>query len=164
MINNAIGKIAIPILIVFFAISCGNASKHKPDPNVKPKYVIEQSTFNSNGYLAICNHDTLSAMITKAHETCPLNQLYAPIKDSQAIIIKYADERRRTYSMSDIGQNLCIIFLNSNKMTIHTSMQQAYSTQQFNSYEYAKYVVLITPTAFTMHEISEGQVQFSFDE
>lgn len=137
--------------------ACTNTQKNKADTSIAPKFITEQHSFHQNAQL-ILNGDTLSAMAVDASNELTLDQVYAPIKSGQAVIIKYADERRRSYTMANIGQPLDIIFLNSGKMVIHTELQPAYSTTRFHSYEYAQYTILTEFNMCAKHNIKESDI------
>lgn len=132
--------------------ACTKTHKPKADTSIAPKFVTEQHTFHQNAQL-ILQGDTISAMNVDASNELSLDQIYAPIKSGQAVIIKYTDERRRSYTMANIGQPLDIIFLNSEKTVVHIEHQPAYSTTRFHSFEYAQYAILTETNLCAKHNI-----------
>ncbi len=135
----------IGLILITAMTSCTQSTRPKADHSIAPRFVTEQPTFNENARLVFNSVDTLSAMIVDATEEQTLDQLFAPINQHQAIIARYADERRRSYTMANIGQSLDIVFLNSGKMVIHTVQhRQTYSTEAFSSFEYAQYTIILS--------------------
>lgn len=136
--------IAIVILGITTS-SCNSTPKHKPNTNIPPTFIKPQLPFKANANIVIGQNisDTIVAMhiFDNNHQT--LDKLFRQLSNNQVIIIEYPTEERRSYTMANIGQSLDIIFLNANKMVIHTVQNLApYSTNTFTSYEYAQYAII----------------------
>lgn len=151
--------ILLSLICIAVLSSCAKTPKRKADHSIAPRFVTEQPTYNENAKLVFNNTDTLSAMIVDATDEQTLDQLFTPIKQGQAIIAKYNYERRRTYTMSNIGQSIDIVFVNSEKTVIHTARnRQSYSTQGFNSFEYSQYTIILPVGICDKKDIKECDI------
>ncbi len=147
------------IWLILIMASCSQSPRHTTDYSIAPKFVTTQPTFCENARLVLNNADTLSAMIVDATEEQALEQFFTPINQRQAIVVKYDEERRRAYTMSNIGQSIDIVFLNSEKNVINTMQNmRPYSTQTFNSFEYAQYAIILAAGNYGKKNIKECDI------
>ncbi len=143
---------AFVALLVLLAAGCTDGHKRQPDPSVAPLFVKPAAQFEANCSLIFMGtdgrpkSDIIESMLTQTDGQQPLSTLVPMLEPQQALIVTYTDERRRTLSMSDIGQQLDVVFANAAGHVVHTAPSMpAYSTQKFSSYEYAKYVIFMLP-------------------
>jgi len=162
--QNKIQIIAFVLIVAFglAAFSCAQRPKHKADPSVPPVFVQAKPIFSSNAEARFLSADKkaktdfMSAMSVSGTERTQLCDVCCGLKANQLIIVEYADEVRRTLSMSNVDQSFDIIFANAEKMVVNIAPEkQAYSVEKFSSFEYTQYIIIAARGFCAENDITE---------